>query len=112
MSDHTFVEQCLEGTATLDEIDDFVEAWHEGDDPRDLHDYLGLTWEEYALFGERPEALRYIMFSRKHGVPVEDVLQEYSAGVEDLEPVAARAADPAEARAVLEWLKKKGRLHP
>jgi len=110
MSEQTFVDQCLEGLATLDEVDDFVEAWHEGEDARDLHEYLGLTWDEYALFVERPEALRYIMFSRKRDVPVKEVLQEYSAGVEDFETVAARATDPAEARAVLDWLKKKGRL--
>lgn len=25
-----------------------VEAWHESDDPRPLHEFLGLTWEQYV----------------------------------------------------------------
>lgn len=31
-------------------IDDAVEAWHDSDDPRPLHEYLGMTWEEYKQY--------------------------------------------------------------
>jgi hypothetical protein len=103
----TFVEQCLKGNATLDDIEDFVEAWHTSDDPRELHEYLGLTWDEYALSVERPQALRYVMFSRRFDVPLQQALAEYPVA---LEPVAARARSEAEAREVLAWLKKTGRL--
>lgn len=107
MSDDTFVAQALHGEATLDDIEDFVAAWHESDDSRELHEYLGMTWEEYALWVERPEALRYILFSRRHEVPLEDVLRQYAA---EREPVAARARDPEEAQEVLDWLNKTGRM--
>jgi hypothetical protein len=108
MSESTFVAQCLEGEATLDDIEDFVEAWHEGDDPRELHEYLGLSWDEYALSVERPHALRFVLFSKKHDVPLTDVLERYDVGAA-AEPVAARAQNQAEAREVLAWLKKTGR---
>jgi hypothetical protein len=35
------------------ELDDAVTAWHEGAGADiDLHDYLGLTWEEYSAWIE------------------------------------------------------------
>lgn len=43
-----FVNRCLSGEAFAPEIDDFVDAWHDGNDPRDLDEFLGMTTEEYA----------------------------------------------------------------
>jgi hypothetical protein len=105
MSD-TFVDRALQGRATLDDIDDFVDAWHEGDDPRELHEFLGLTWDEYALWGEQPDALRYILAARWRDVPVAALLRDYAS---DLEPAMARARDETEAREVLAWLEQIGR---
>lgn len=34
----------------LEEIDDAITKWHESDTDEPLHVYLGLTWQEYALF--------------------------------------------------------------
>jgi hypothetical protein len=107
MSDATFVDECLRGEATLDEIDDYIDLWNESDDPRELHEFLGLDWDEYALWVERPSSLRYVLFSRRFGIPLEQALAEYPL---DREPVAARARSEAEAREVLAWLKKTGRL--
>ena len=107
MSETTYVERALHGQATLDDIDDYIDTWHRGDDPRELHEFLGMTWDEYRLWVERPVALRHILFARRHNVPVELVLEKY---VLDKEPVAARARDASEARELLEWLKKTGRL--
>jgi hypothetical protein len=106
MSD-TFVDLALDGRATLDEIDDYVDAWHDSDDPRELHEFLGMTWDEYALWGEQPDALRYIIASRWRGVPVETLLREYAS---ELEPAMARARDENEAREVLAWLQQTGRI--
>lgn len=35
-------------------IDALIDEWHalSVDDPRSLHDYLGLTWEEFKEWGE------------------------------------------------------------
>lgn len=108
MSETTFVEQCLEGRATLEDIDDFVDRWHESDEgeERELHEYLGLTWDEYALWVERPASLRYVLFSKRFGVPLEQALAEYPV---DREPAVARARSKAEVQDVLAWLKKTGR---
>jgi len=30
------------------DIHDLIDEWHDGNDPRPLHEFLGMTWEEYA----------------------------------------------------------------
>lgn len=30
------------------DLDELVAEWHESDDPRPLHEALGMTWEQYA----------------------------------------------------------------
>ena len=71
MSDETatFVEDCLAGRALPAEIDDHVERWHESDSSLGLHEFLGMTQEEYAWWVERPETLPAILDARRAGVP-------------------------------------------
>lgn len=38
-------------------IDDYIEEWHEARTRLELHEWLGFTLEEYALFVEKPEFL-------------------------------------------------------
>lgn len=101
----TFVEQCLKGQALPQDIDDYVDRWHDGGDNRTLPEFLGFSPQEYALWVERPNALRMILFAKRHRRPIEEVLDE-AANMR----AAARAASPDEAREVLRWLKKTGRL--
>ncbi|MGE7983705.1 hypothetical protein [Solibacillus sp. NPDC093137] len=36
-------------TVTKENINDLIEEWHENDDlHQELHEFLGLTWEQYA----------------------------------------------------------------
>jgi hypothetical protein len=102
------VDDLLAGRATLEDVEDYVDRWHESDDHRELHEFLGLDWDEYALWAERPHTLRHIVFARREGMSVEEVLRRYASEREPL--VAARARDTAEAREVLDWLKQTGRL--
>lgn len=46
---------------TQDELDDMIDAWHESgpEEIRPLHEYLGMTWEEYGYnleTGKFPQA--------------------------------------------------------
>jgi hypothetical protein len=64
----TFVEKCLSGEAVADEIDDYIDQWHEECGTGELYEFLGFTQEEYALWVDRPEALGQILDARKHHV--------------------------------------------
>ena len=44
----TFLGLCVSGEAKIEDVDDWVDRWHEGDSIVPLHEYLGMTWEEYG----------------------------------------------------------------
>ena len=77
---NTFVNLCLSGEAFAHEIDDFVDAWHDGNDPRTLSDFLGMTDEEYAIWVERPETLREILNARQQSLPHKKMIIQSSEG--------------------------------
>jgi len=64
------VERALKGRIVDvdEEVDNEISRWHASDSKLKLHDWLGMTRDEYALFVEQPEALRLILAGRKHRV--------------------------------------------
>jgi len=101
----TFVDTCLSGHALLGDVDDWIDQWHDSDTSLSLDSFLGFTADEVSIFAERPEALRFIVAARRQKVPVAKVL-----ATRDNYALAARAGDSEKAAAVLEWLRKTGRL--
>jgi hypothetical protein len=62
----TFVEVYLDGEASLDDIDNYIHNWHntyKGDN--ELHEFLGLTLEEYARWVENPYCLKGLLEIRR-----------------------------------------------
>jgi hypothetical protein len=100
-----FVEQVMEGDVLDTEIDDFVEQWHQSKSDESLAEFLGFTDEEFALWVEQPEALRSILFCRKHDVPRSEVTDWQQA-----HRMAARSQKNGDPNVLLTWLKKTGRL--
>lgn len=37
---------------TEETIEQYIEKWHEGNSQQSLHDYLGLTWDQYKAWAE------------------------------------------------------------
>jgi hypothetical protein len=106
-SRQTFVDACLAGNALLDEIDDWVDQWHDlgDDDPRSLNEYLGFSSPEGELWVRDAFAVRYIIAARRRNVPVENLL----ANKKDF-ALAARSSDPREVERVVEMLVESGKL--
>ncbi len=61
-----FLEKVLTGKAQLDEIDDYVERWHLSSSRLELHEYLGLSLQEYSKWVEDPESIKKLIPKRKH----------------------------------------------
>ena len=99
----SFVQKCIRGEALLEDIDDFVEAWHSNDSAVPLHKFLGMTKPEYSLWVADPGVLPFIITAHKLKRDVGDLLE----GVGELS-MAARADGPEKARKLLGWLKGEG----
>src|SRR4051795_5649991 len=103
----TFVQKCLAGEALGDDIDDYVDRWHEGEGNPDasLAEFLGFTDMEYKLWAEKPHLLPFILNARRGGVSLDSV-RDYD------EPYRLAARDlPAEdAEELARWLKTIGEI--
>lgn len=100
-----FIEMCINGEALEDEIDDFVEKWHEGEcSDLDLHEYLGMSWEDYSIWATNPSVLRFIIAAKKRNTTLSQELNDQRYAL------AARAGDPSQTDLITKWLKKIGKL--
>lgn len=107
MSDtkENFIDRCVKGEVLLDEIDDFVDSWHESDSDQDIHEYLGMTEEEYSLWVANPDILPFIVKSRAEGKPLDEILHDLNKM-----PLAAKADSLAKTQKIISWLKSIDRL--
>ncbi|WP_415844674.1 hypothetical protein ACMYUJ_17245 [Stutzerimonas zhaodongensis] len=101
-----FIRSCLNGDVLIEEIDDFVEAWHEGREGADqeLHEYLGMSWDEYSLWATTPSILPYILSARHKRISLDDELNQ------DRYAMAARASSAFEAKRIEDWLRGIGKI--
>ena len=63
----TFIDSYLAGNATPEDIDDWVDAWHDdepGAEGRSLDEYLGFTPDEGALWARHPSEIHRILKER------------------------------------------------
>jgi hypothetical protein len=101
MSD--FIDDCVNGDALLDDIDDYVDRWHGSDSSMPLYSYLGMSKHEYSLWLTEPAALAFIVKAKRERRSVTAVM----ASLNEL-PMAARSADPSNVQRVIAWLKAEG----
>ena len=64
-----FFDLCLAGKAATDDIDDFIDRWHAVPEDQELHDYWGMTKQEYAQWLRRPDVLPDIIKTRRQMKP-------------------------------------------
>ncbi|MRW94734.1 hypothetical protein GJ699_32700 [Duganella sp. FT80W] len=60
-----FIEKCLSQAAAPEDIDDFIDQWHDNPGTQTLHDFLGMTRDEYAQWLTNSAALQTILKSRQ-----------------------------------------------
>jgi hypothetical protein len=105
MYKHNFIDACLEGEALPQQIDDYIDAWHNSDTREPIYRFLGMTEDEYSLWVENDLFLKHILFARKKKIPFNELI-----AWDDGKKLAARASSRDEAQAILDWLKRTGRI--
>lgn len=53
-----FVEAPKRGLADCDEVDDYIDEWHDGPYTCELYEFLGMTRRQYFAWGEDESYLR------------------------------------------------------
>ena len=61
-----FIEKCLSREADPEDIDEFIDQWHENPGHQALHEFLGMTRNEYARWIADAGALPTIINSRRY----------------------------------------------
>jgi len=56
----SFMEMLKRRLATWEDIDDFIEIWHNGSYDCKLHEFLGMSLEEYKLWVMHPHLAHHI----------------------------------------------------
>jgi hypothetical protein len=100
----SFFDLYSRGDASPDDVDDFVDRWHDRLEPwaRDmaLEDYLGLRHDEYQVWVYDPEALPSILEARRAKRPLRAVIAERLAEL----VAAARPRDATIVKGLRIWL--------
>lgn len=55
MEDLIFMKLYREGIIKESAMDDYIHEWHNGDSELELHEFLGMTEDEYKVFIETGE---------------------------------------------------------
>jgi type II restriction/modification system DNA methylase subunit YeeA len=91
----------VRGDILPDEIDDFIEFWHNSDSSVELHEFLGLTWEEYSLWVANPHYVDLIIAARRNDQPIRDAVND---NLRHEERLAARSDDAGKLAALRRWI--------
>lgn len=96
-----FINDCLTGDAFLSDIDDYIHAWHIGNSELSLHEYLGMTFDEYAGYVENEDLLPFIVTAHKRKI-------DFRSFAKNEISMAARSDDAGKAALLKDWLISRG----
>jgi hypothetical protein len=103
----SFFDLYSNGEVSPEDIDDFVDRWHDDREPwaRDLglHEYLGMTHEEYEVWLCDPFGLPSVLQARRSGRTLVDVMTERYEAMR----AANRRADATILFSLGNWLKQR-----
>ncbi len=97
-----FIDLVLEGEALPEEIDDFVDKWHEGEGEVPLAHFLGLSQEEYSFWVLYPQAIPLIVAARAKGQPLADAANDNVTSLK----MAARSEDTQVIKQLKRWIEQ------
>lgn len=105
-NDQVFFQLYLAGKALPDDIHDFIDKWRSiysnanDNEIVPLHDFLGLTWEEYEVWIHDENALKSFATARETNKSLRAVLRDRYQNT----TIAARAEDSSKLAALRKWL--------
>jgi hypothetical protein len=99
-----FFQRYLSGESSAEDIDEWIDAWHEQPDGRQIFEFLGMTEEEYSLWLCDPDSLAEIAQARRAERPLVSVVQSAL--------VAMGQAGSPRSKQLRRWLARQAEAHP
>lgn len=99
----SFFDLYADGYVMEDEVDDYIDLWHDSKLKISLNDFLGLSEDEYSIFLVDASALPYILQSRVTKRPLQAIM---ASRLEEL-TVAARSSDKTARHAIKLWIDER-----
>jgi hypothetical protein len=91
----------LSGQVLADEIEDFVEAWHESDSNVGVYEFLGMTFEEYSLWVADADSIDIILTARHGDKPLKEAVND---NLRSQERIAARSDEAGKLAILARWV--------
>ena len=95
-----YLDLALAGKVLMREIDEYVAQWHRLKPNLPLHEYLGMTWDEYAAWVDDPDIISAIITARRLGKPFADV-----AAAATEQRISARSSNIEDIAIAMKWAK-------
>jgi hypothetical protein len=104
----TFMDLYSTGYVMADEIDDFIDCWHEETplvegEPIPIYKFLGMDRDEYEAWVHDVSVLPHIVRARRSRMSLDKVMHEH---IDDM-LLAARADNQTAIEALGNWLKRR-----
>lgn len=96
-----YIELVLSGSVMSDEIDDFIDQWHEGSTKVGLSEFLGMTDAEYKLFVAQPGTLGMIVAARAQERSLSEAVNDNYA---EFDKIAARSRNSEDIKRLKDWI--------
>ncbi len=101
MYSSSFMSLALSGRVLSDEIEDFIEEWHESDSTEEVHEFLGMTFEEYSLWVADPDSIDVILKARHTDRPLKEAVND---NLRIQERIAARSDEAGKLAILSRWI--------
>jgi len=100
-----FLELYRDGKVSAQDIEDFIEAWHNSDDIEQcpLAEFLGMTEDEFTVWMASRKALPAIVAARQQGRSLVELVAEHLAELQ----LAALPSDRSAVHVLSHWLDKR-----
>ena len=96
-----YMELVLSGKVMTDEIDDFIDDWHDSDSKDKLSKFLGMTETEYKVFVAEPGSLGMIIAANAQQRPLSEAVNDNYA---EFDKIAARSKNSEDMKKLKEWI--------
>ncbi len=60
-----FIDLCIKGLTITDDIEEYIEQWRRSTGELSVHEFLGMSLDEYDLWLNNPEVLDGIVCRKK-----------------------------------------------